>query len=192
MRRVCSDRSEPRTAASGPGGRPGRVTGGAEPQEGREDARAGGVLPGAVLALSHPVRPALASGLGTLELSLPSPGMVAGGEERGKRHAKTPGFLQERRKQEARDLLASPACSRPPPDPFLYKACSPQPPPRARTGRRRGGVHSPTLSSAGRNAADKSEITSDGRSGPAPRPGIKARGCPRIQESPRGPGGGET
>lgn len=70
------------------------------------------------------------------------------------------GVLQERRKRETKDLLMSPARSRPTRarpisiQGLLSPASTP-----GEYGRRRGGAHSPALSSAGRNAADKSEIT---------------------------------
>lgn len=74
---------------------------------------------------------------------------------------KAPGGLQEKRKQEAKDLLMSPARSRPPARPISIQGLlSPASTPgEYGYGRRRGGAHSPALSSAGRNAADKSEIT---------------------------------
>lgn len=72
---------------------------------------------------------------------------------------KAPGVLQEKRKQEAKDLLMSPARSRPPAGPISIQGLlSPASTP-GEYGRTRGGAHSPALSSAGGNAADKSEIT---------------------------------
>ncbi|XP_076994205.1 natriuretic peptides B [Tamandua tetradactyla] len=70
---------------------------------------------------------------------------------------------------------SAPSC--PGPRPSLYKACSPQPPPL--------GSPSRALTSAGRNAGDKLEITPEGRAGPAVSRRIKpavaeATKCPRA------------
>lgn len=62
------------------------------------------------------------------------------------------GVSQERRQREAKDLLVSPARSRPPAGPIAIQGLlSPASTP-SEYGRRRGGVHSPALSSACRNA----------------------------------------
>lgn len=62
-----------------------------------------------------------------------------------------------------------PARSRPWPGPLPYNACSLQSPTPASTE----GVIPPTLSSAGGNVADKSEIALEGRVLPAPRSRVK-------------------
>lgn len=72
---------------------------------------------------------------------------------------KGPRSVAGKEKQEAKDLLMSPARSRPPARPISIQGLlSPASTP-GEYGRTRGGAHSPALSSAGGNAADKSEIT---------------------------------
>ncbi|XP_012640769.3 natriuretic peptides B [Microcebus murinus] len=130
------------------------------------------------------MRPALASGLRTLRFSLSLPATIGGvgeGEIATLRAAPSPDFCRKggsRRQGRAGVPLGLP----PPAWPLLYKACSLRSPPPGR----RGGAHSSSLSSAGRNVADKSEITRQGRAGRTSSSGIKGGGCPGSQESTGG------
>lgn len=165
--------------------------GGVELQEGREDVCVGGVLFGVVFVLSYFVCFVFVLGFGMLEFFLFFLGMVVGGEERGKCYVKILGFLQERRKQEVRDLLVFFVCFCFLLDLFLYKVCFFQFLFWVRIGCRCGGVYFFILSLVGRNAVDKLEIILDGWFGLVFRFGIKVCGCLRIQESFCGLGGGE-